>query len=126
MREEDRPDDVRRLIAGTLGVLLLLGGVSVAIWVFGVVRQALYQPEEIPLLQMILNADTAEMGFQLTHDDDTFSAHGSRVLVLVVLVAFLMGALGAIVAAMVSGGASLLGGATWRQSAHKRKNPGES
>lgn len=121
MREEDRPDDVRRLITGTLGVLLLIGGVSIATWVFGVVRQALYHPDEIPLLQMILDADTESLGFRLSHQDDTFSAHGSQVLLLVVLVGFLLAALGGIVAAMVTGGASLLGDATWRQSLRKRK-----
>jgi hypothetical protein len=121
MREEDKPDDIRRLVIGTLGGLLLIGGVGVAIWVVGVVRQALYQPDDIPLLQMILSADTESMGFQFSFREDKFSADGSRVLVLVVLVGFLLAAVGAIVSAMVSGGVNLLGDATWRPSLRKRK-----
>lgn len=121
MREENGTDDIRRIVIGVLGALLLMGGVGVAIWVIGVVRQALYQPDDIPLLQMILNADTESMGFQMTFREDKFSADGSRALVLVVLVGFLLAAVGAIVSAMVSGGVNLLGDATWRSSLRKRK-----
>jgi hypothetical protein len=98
-----------------------MGGVGVAIWVIGIVRQALFSPEDIPLLQWIFDTGGGDTAIQVTREDDTFSAHGSRGAVLIVIVGFLLATLGAIVNALVSGGVKLLKSAAWRAADEKEK-----
>lgn len=123
MRTDDTLADLRRLIAGVVGVLLFVFGCGIAMWVVGIVRGALYHPTDIPLLQLILESDSRELAFSLDKDDDGFSFHGSRLLVLVILVGALLAALGGIVGAFVSGGVKLFRDATWGPRRGKGKEP---
>lgn len=121
MMEEDRPFDVGRMVLGTVGVLLLVGGVAIAIWAVGVINQALYHPADIPLLQPMLVEGGEGVSIDLDTSRDGMTFSGSRAFVLVGVLAFLMAALGAIVSALITGGVRLLlGDPAWGERISRR------
>jgi len=101
-----------RVLVGGMGLLLLFLSIGTGVWVAGIVNQALYHPNEIPLFQSFSSSESTIKEFQLLETQESVSARFPHDFLLFVVLGFLLAALGAIVSGMISGGVRLLGVAT--------------
>ena len=95
-----------------LGVVLILIGAAIGIWAVLLIHEALYHPSNIPLIGRALDAVvSASESFEVTKGPTEVVWRGSnsfRLLALAILVAAVVGSLGAIISALISGGSKVV------------------
>lgn len=95
------------LVAG-IGLLLLAGGVAAGMFVLVVVRQAFYEPHEIPLFQTVFGIGDLSTAFSITDDGGESVFQLSHVAVTLIIAAVMAGVLGSIIGAAITEGGRLL------------------
>jgi len=109
MREKGFFEEKGRELVGGIGVLLLLLAIGIGFWVVGIVDQALHHPNELPLLQPLASLSSSESEFQFLENQGSVTANFPGGILLIVLIGFLLGSIGSIVGALISGGVKLVG-----------------
>jgi hypothetical protein len=112
--------DLRVPLLWAIGLVLIIGGVVLAIWLVSIVYTGLFHPTEIPILNAVLEriGDDASI-LKVLSGDGTFTIKASDAfseLAIAVVVLILVGTLGSIVHGLISGGTRLVGKAMNRSS----------
>jgi hypothetical protein len=84
---------------------LLVGGLALAIWLVGLIRMALFEPQDIPLLQLLISTSESIV---INDSGEQVTITGADKVFAFIVVIVLLGALGGITKALIAGGISLL------------------
>jgi hypothetical protein len=122
--QQYQTEDRMKVIA-IAGAALIILGVGIALWVVSLVYDIINDPEDIPLVARILaDVGSGDEIFSFEETDDGFTLFGSdttRGIVLLGFLAFLFGALGGIVNALITGGVRLIiGDKDWKLKTGKK------
>jgi hypothetical protein len=103
--------EMRRIIGGALGLLMIIFGIGFGIWVVQSANTLLFHPDEMPLLELILAGDQGRIAVGGAAHEGGSGPWFSDEILPIVLVGILLLALSSITGAVISGGVKLLGGA---------------
>lgn len=100
-----RPESPSHVL-GLAGATLIILGIILTIWIILLIRMALFEPQDIPLLDNLMNSPSE---FEVSQRDSRLEFSGTPSLMAVAVAIFLIFALGGIVKGLISNGVKLLG-----------------
>lgn len=110
MMRSNESNELGRQVGLAAGALMIAIGIWFGAWLVQTADVLLRHPDEVPLIETILAHDSGRMGIGGNPDDGVEVSFSTNVLPIVV-VGFLVFALGSVAAAVITGGVRLLGGA---------------
>ena len=122
--ERYRTEDSMRIVT-VVGAALIILGVGIALWAVTLIYGIINEPEDIPLVATIIaDIGSGDEVISIEETDDGFTVMGSdtgRGIILLAFLAFLFGALGGIVNALITGGVRLVvGDKDWKLKTGKK------